>query len=153
LAKRQSNRRQLDRERLGDVDELAAAVVAPAGIAFGVLVRHHRALRLEHGAGDDVLRGDELDLLALTTELELDRAGDLRIGAREVRREEAVREWPLRRLGRAHARLDRDLVSREPRRTTAGRRPSDNPAANGRGLACVAAPRQLGEAPEAHDDW
>ena len=140
----------LDRELLGDVDELAAAVVAPAWIAFGVFVRHHRALRLEHGAGDDVLGGDELDLVALATELELDGAGDLRIGVGEVRREEAVRELPLRRLGRAHARLDRDLVSREPRRTTAGRRPSDNSAADGRGLACVAAPRQLGEAPEAH---
>ena len=40
--------RPLDRERLGDVDELAAAVVALARIALGVLVGHHRALRLEH---------------------------------------------------------------------------------------------------------
>ena len=59
----------LDRQRLGHVDELAAAVVAPARIALGVLVRHHRALRLEHGAADDVLRGDQLDLVALAAEL------------------------------------------------------------------------------------
>ena len=40
----------LDRELLGDVDELAAAIVALARIALGVFVGHHRALRLEHGA-------------------------------------------------------------------------------------------------------
>ena len=76
----------LDRQVLGDVDELAAAVIAPAGIAFGVFVGHHRALRLEHRLGDDVFRGDQLDLVALTAELQLDRAGDLRIGIRRGRR-------------------------------------------------------------------
>ena len=40
----------LDRQRLGDVDELAAAVVAPARIALGIFVGQHRALRLEHRA-------------------------------------------------------------------------------------------------------
>ena len=59
----------LDRQRLGDVDELAAAVVALARIALGVLVGHDRALRLEHGARDDVLRGDQLDLVLLPAEL------------------------------------------------------------------------------------
>ena len=73
----------LDRQLLGDVDELAAAIVAPARIAFGIFVGHHRALRLEHGARDDVFRGDELDLVALTAKLEFDRAGDLRIGGGE----------------------------------------------------------------------
>ena len=43
--------RARDRERLGDVDELAAAVVALARIALGVLVGQHRAGRFEHGAG------------------------------------------------------------------------------------------------------
>ena len=58
----------LDGEVLGDVHELAAAVVAPARIALGVLVGQHRALRLQHGAGDDVLRGDQLDLVLLAAE-------------------------------------------------------------------------------------
>ena len=57
--------RPLDGERLGDVDELAAAVIALARIALGVFVGQHRALRLEHGARDDVLRGDQLDLVLL----------------------------------------------------------------------------------------
>ena len=55
----------LDRERLGDVDEFAAAVIAPARIALGVFVGQHRALRLEHRAADDVLGRDQLDLVAL----------------------------------------------------------------------------------------
>ena len=50
---------------LDDVDELAAAVVAPARIAFGVLVGQHRAGRLEHGAADEVFRGDQLEAVVL----------------------------------------------------------------------------------------
>ena len=81
----------LDRERLGDVDELAAAVVALARIALGVFVGQHRALRLEHGAGDDVLGGDQLDLVALAAELLADGVGDLGIAFGERRGEEAGR--------------------------------------------------------------
>ncbi len=81
----------LDRKLLGDVDELAAAVVALAGIAFGVFVGHHRALRLEHGAGDDVLGGDQLDLVALAAGLKLDGLGDLGIDRSEGRGKEGIR--------------------------------------------------------------
>ena len=102
LAKPQSNRRlgALDGEVLGDVDELAAAVVAAARIALRVLVGHHRALRLEHGARDDVLGGDQLDLVALAAELQLDGAGDLGIAVGEAGREEAVGQMGLRRFAR-----------------------------------------------------
>ena len=81
----------LDRELLGDVDELAAAVIAPAGITLRIFVGHHRALRLEHRARHDVLRGDELDLVALAADFQLDRPGDLRIGLAERRGKERVR--------------------------------------------------------------
>ncbi len=70
----------LDGEPLGHIDELAAAVIALARQAFGVFVGEHRALRLEHGAADDVFRRDQLDLVALAAELELDRLGDFGIG-------------------------------------------------------------------------
>jgi hypothetical protein len=83
--------RALDRQGLGDVDELTAAVVAPARIALGIFVGHDRALRLEDGAGDDVFRRDELDFVALATELVGDRAGDVGIGLGEGRGEEGVR--------------------------------------------------------------
>ena len=53
LAKLQSNSLQARSiaKRLGDVDILAAAVVAAAGIALGIFVGQHRALRVQHGAG------------------------------------------------------------------------------------------------------
>ena len=80
----------LDGEGLGDVDELAAAVVAPAGIALGVLVGQHRALRVQDRAADDVLRGDQLDLVALAAELVRDGAEDRRVAGGEVFGEEAA---------------------------------------------------------------
>ena len=50
---------------LGDVHELAAAVVALAGQALGVLVGERRTLRLHHRGEGVVLAGDHLDLPAL----------------------------------------------------------------------------------------
>ena len=76
----------LDRERLGDIDELAAAVITPARIAFRVFVGQHRPLSLQYGARHDVFRGDEFDLIALAAEFEFDRAGDFRVGCGERRR-------------------------------------------------------------------
>ena len=70
----------LDRQPLDHIDVLAAAVVALARQAFGIFVGQHRALRLEHGAADDVFRGDQLDFVALAAEFLADRAGDLRVG-------------------------------------------------------------------------
>ena len=69
----------LDSERLGDVDDLAAAVVALAGVALGVLVGQDRALGLEDRAGNEVLRGDHLQGLALAGELAVQDGGDLRV--------------------------------------------------------------------------
>ena len=51
----------LDGQRLDHVDVLAAAVVALARIAFGVLVGEHRAGRFEHRRADEVLGGDQLE--------------------------------------------------------------------------------------------
>jgi hypothetical protein len=62
----------LDGKVFGNVDELAAAVVAPPGQAFRIFVGEHRALRLQH----DVFRRGELDLVALAAKLEADRLGD-----------------------------------------------------------------------------
>jgi hypothetical protein len=69
----------LDGQPLHLVHVLAAAVVAVARIALGVLVGEHAARRLQHGAGDDVLGGDQLDLVLLASELATDGAGDLRV--------------------------------------------------------------------------
>ncbi len=66
--------RAADRQIFRHIDPFAATVIAPPGIALGVFVGHHRALRLHHGAADDVFRGDQLDLAALAAKL----AGDCR---------------------------------------------------------------------------
>ena len=61
--------RPVDRELLGHVDELAAAVVAAARVALGVLVVHRRADRGEDGRARVVLRGDQAERGALALEL------------------------------------------------------------------------------------
>ena len=76
----------VDGERLDDVDELAAAVVALARIAFGVLVREHRAGRLEDGAADEVLRRDQLEAVVLPALFVADGLSDVGIGVREAER-------------------------------------------------------------------
>jgi hypothetical protein len=73
--------RALDGKTLGDVDPLAPAVVTPAGVALGVLVREDAADRLHHRGTRVVLGGDELDLLDLTAPLALDGRVDLRVFA------------------------------------------------------------------------
>ena len=80
----------LDRQRLGDVDPFAAAVVTRARIPFRIFVGHHRTLRFQHRPADDVFRRDQLDLMALAAEFALDRGGDFRIGLGEGGREERV---------------------------------------------------------------
>ncbi|MND58788.1 hypothetical protein D3C80_499570 [compost metagenome] len=78
----------LDGKLFGDIDELAAAIITLARITFGILVGHDRALGFEHGARDDVLRCNQLDLVTLTTEFLLDRAKDFRVGFGERAGEE-----------------------------------------------------------------
>ena len=82
----------VDRQLLGDVDELAAAVVALAGIALGVLVRQHRPLALEHRHRHEVLRGDHLERPLLALELPREHLGDLRIDFGERPVEEVGRQ-------------------------------------------------------------
>ena len=72
--------------RSDHVDELAAAVVALAGQALGVLVGQPRALRLHAPrANDVVLAGDQLDLLALAVALAEHRRPELGVDVGEGR--------------------------------------------------------------------
>ena len=80
----------VDGKVLRHVDPLATAVITRARIAFRIFVGHYRALRLQHGAADDVFRGNQLDLMALATEFALDRGSDLRVGLAERRGEKRV---------------------------------------------------------------
>ena len=71
------------RKLLGDVDEFAAAVVALARIAFGVLVGELRALRGQDRGAGVVLRGDQLDVVFLPLVLAGDGFPQLGIGVGE----------------------------------------------------------------------
>ena len=90
----------VDRELLDLVHELAAAVVATPGVALRVLVRQHRAHRLEDGGPREVLRGDQLDLAALAIGLPADQRRDRRDRARRAPRSADARGG-RRRLPRA----------------------------------------------------
>ena len=70
----------LDRQILDDVDILPAAVKPLSRIALERLVVDLVAKGLAHGAADDVLRRDELDLRRLAFAFLLERGGDLRVG-------------------------------------------------------------------------
>ncbi len=64
-------------EVLDDIGELAAAVVALAGVAFGVLVGEDGSGGFENGAADEVLRGDHLQALVLAVNLVAYLCGDI----------------------------------------------------------------------------
>jgi hypothetical protein len=84
-------------EALDGVDVFVAAVVARAGLAFGVLVREDGAERVKDGRGREVLRRDEDERAALARLLLLDEVKNLRVHRRE-RLVEALR--PLCERGR-----------------------------------------------------
>ena len=71
----------IDRELLGNVNVLATAVIALAGIAFSVFVRQNRTLRREHARTCVVLGCDQLDMVFLTLSFVLDRRPQFRIEA------------------------------------------------------------------------
>src|SRR6185295_16874735 len=71
--------RPLDRELLRNVHEFAAAVIALARIALGVLVGEHGALGCEHARACVILGRDELEMLLLATPFRSDRTGEGRI--------------------------------------------------------------------------
>ena len=83
--------RAVDGELLDLVDHLAAAVIALPRVALGVLVRRHRADRLEHGRPREVLGRDQLDLAALPLELLAEQRGDVGIDLVEPRAREVLK--------------------------------------------------------------
>jgi hypothetical protein len=73
--------RPIDCQLLGDIDEIAAAVIALARIALGVLVGENRALSFQHARAGVVLRRDQLDMIFLAVAFVRDRLGELGIEA------------------------------------------------------------------------
>jgi hypothetical protein len=69
----------VDGQLLDDVDMLAAAVVALARVALGILVGEDRTLRLHDGRRSEVLRGDHFQRGLLAVQLADDCLLDLGI--------------------------------------------------------------------------
>ena len=69
----------IDGQLLDHVHVFAAAVVALAGVAFGVLVRELRALGFHDGGAGVVLGRDQLDVLFLAHVFLLDGGPDIRV--------------------------------------------------------------------------
>jgi hypothetical protein len=88
-----------DGERFGLVDEGAAAVIAAAGIAFGVFVGQHRALRFEHRAAHDIFGRDQLDFVLLAPQFAVDRRANVGIGIGQARAEKALGKIGIERAG------------------------------------------------------
>ncbi|BCK68560.1 hypothetical protein Srufu_025130 [Streptomyces libani subsp. rufus] len=73
----------LHRDPLREVDDLAAAVVPCPRIALGVFVAQGRPEGGEDGRRGEVLRGDQLESVALPGALPEQYAGDLRVLAQQ----------------------------------------------------------------------
>src|ERR1700761_241500 len=70
-------------EIFDDVGIFAAAVVALAGVAFGVFVGKDGACGFEDGAADEVLTGDHFEAFVLAFNFLFNLLGDLRVGGGE----------------------------------------------------------------------
>ena len=55
----------LDRQVFGDINMLTPAVITASGIAFRILVRQHRTLRLQNSPGHNVFGGNQFDFILL----------------------------------------------------------------------------------------
>ena len=66
-------------EVFSDIDELAAAVVALAGVALGILIGQHAAHALHDGGAGVVLAGDHFQAVALALDLAGDGRPDFRV--------------------------------------------------------------------------
>ena len=73
----------IDRNLLDHVDVLATAVVALAGIAFGIFVGQLGALGFHYGLADVVLGCDQLDVILLAAILVFDRFPEFGINFRQ----------------------------------------------------------------------
>ena len=81
-----------DRQVLGNIHILAAAIVAAPRIALGIFVGQDRALGFQHGARHDILGGNQFDLVLLARQLRGYGFGDLGIGLVELLLEEAGKQ-------------------------------------------------------------
>ena len=71
------------RQLLHDIHILTAAVIALAGIPFGIFVGQHRPLRLHHRRAGIIFRSDQLDIFFLALHLAFDRLPEIGVNVIE----------------------------------------------------------------------
>ncbi len=69
-----------DGEFFRDIHLVAAAIVALAGIAFGVFIGHYRAHRVHDRGRAEILRRDQFQAIALPVRFRVERGSNLRVG-------------------------------------------------------------------------
>ena len=77
--------RALDGQFLDDIDVFAPAVPALVRVTLGILVGEARTLRFHHGAAGEILRRDQLDVVALAGVFVLYRTKNIGVGLGEGR--------------------------------------------------------------------
>src|ERR1700677_3730205 len=80
-------------EVLDDVGVLAAAIVAPPGVALGVFIGEDRAGCLQYRFGDKVLTGNHLQPLVLAESFLVKGGGDLGVNLGEGKRHAVRHNW------------------------------------------------------------
>jgi hypothetical protein len=73
----------LDRQILGDIHSITAAVIAFARVSLGILVCEHAAQCRQHSRRDIIFTGDQLDAAGLTAALHLNGLIQLRVRFRQ----------------------------------------------------------------------
>ena len=76
--------RAVDGECFRHVNEFTAAVIPLAGIPLGIFVGHHRADGFEHGATDEIFRGDQFETVFLSPDFVVDGGSDVGVGLGQV---------------------------------------------------------------------
>ena len=71
------------RQIFGDIDKLAPAVIALAGIAFGIFHRHHTPQRFQHPRAHQIFGRNQLQLVFEAIHFVPNRPGDLGIKLRQ----------------------------------------------------------------------
>ena len=74
----------VDGQLLHHVGKLAAPIVTATGVALRVLVGEHAAGGLQDGLAHEILRGNEFQLVGLTTGFPVDGVGNLRVDQRKA---------------------------------------------------------------------
>ena len=80
----------LDGKLFGHINMFATAIITPTGIALGIFIGQHRALHLHHRLGNNIFRGNQLNLVFLARQFAAQNAGNIRIAFGNIAPEKRI---------------------------------------------------------------